>query len=285
MPDQPLLDPAPNAPDLDAVDGDPPEGTQRTYEDLLAESREISDADLLPDEPAFSHLGLAQVDPWVQPRPWHALIWPWGLSGLAEVLEVVALALIMFVGVRFVAHNYVVEGGSMLPTFENGEFVIVNRLAYREFDLTWIPGVDARWRPFGHPQPGDVVVFIYQEQPRERDFIKRVVGVPGQVVEVRNATLFVDGVPLDEPYIQAAPNYEFPATAVPPGKLLVFGDNRNNSFDSHLFGLIDESQVVGRADVRYWPFARFWMVEHRLGQAAQTLARTPSVIGTVLAWR
>ncbi|MDA0270988.1 MAG: signal peptidase I [Chloroflexi bacterium] len=243
--------------------------------------------DGVPEFPAQSHRGLTQLDPWAEPKAWYQVIWPWGLSGLAETLEVIALALVMFVGVRFVAHNYVVDGGSMLPTFEDGEFVIVNRLAYRSFDFSWVPGMDGRvWQPFGDPQPGDVIVFMYQQQPRERDFIKRVVGVPGQVVEVREGRLYVDGVALDEPYIEAPPNYAYPPTAVPPGQIFVLGDNRNNSFDSHLFGLVDQEVVVGRADIRYWPLGRFWMVDHHLGDAVGAAAsRAGEALEGVLVWR
>ncbi len=268
----------------DELPPDAPEATSGFDPDWDPATDDAPGDPVIVDEPAFSHLGLAQVDPFAVPRPWHAIVWPWGLSGLAETLEVVALALIMFVGVRFVAHNYVVDGASMLPTFENGEFVIVNRLAYRDFDLTWVPVVGGTFS-FGDPKPGDIVVFAYQTEPRERDFIKRVIAVPGQVVEVRDGVLFVDHEPLDEPYIQASPNYVYPLTAVPPGKLFVLGDNRNNSFDSHLFGLIDAEVVVGRADIRYWPFGRFWMVEHGLGAVASSVARALPETGTVAVWR
>jgi len=218
---------------------------------------------LAPPPPALvSHRGLVDFDPWTAPRK--RGLAAWGLAGLAETLEVVALALIMFMGVRVVAHNYIVDGASMAPTFQTRELVIVNRLAYREIDLSWLPG-GGTFRPFGKPEPGDVVVFLYQEQPRERDFIKRVIAVPGQTVEVRDGRVYVDGQPLAEPYIAAPPNYAMPSTLVPEGAVFVLGDNRNNSFDSHLFGVVDQSRLIGRAELRYWPFDRFWRVDHHLG--------------------
>lgn len=209
-----------------------------------------------------SHRGLTDFDPWAVSR--RRGIATWGLAGLAETLEVVALALIMFLGVRLVAHNYIVDGASMAPTFQSSELVIVNRLAYREIDLSWFPG-GGKFRPFGEPAPGDVVVFLYQEQPRERDFIKRVIAVPGQTVEIRDGHVYVDGRPLDEPYISAPPNYAMPKAVVPEGAVFVLGDNRNNSFDSHLFGMVDQSRLIGRAELRYWPLDRFWRVVHHLG--------------------
>ncbi len=242
-----------------------------------------------PEVSTFSHAGLQQLDPWVTPRPWYRVIWPWGLSGVIEVTEMVALALIMFIGVRTIAHNYVVEGGSMLPTFHDGDFVIVNRMAYRTIDLTWLPGVDEPWQPFGQPQAGDIIVFAYQLQPTERDFIKRVIAVPGQTVEVRDGRVHVDGVAIDEPYIEGAPNYTYPPTVVPPGKLFLLGDNRNNSFDSHQFGLVDQDVVIGRADIRYWPFDRFWRVQHALGSAVDgatsAVSRGAAVMEAGLIWR
>ncbi len=209
-----------------------------------------------------SHYGLTTFDPWSVPRK--RGLAAWGLAGIAETLEVVALALIMFMGVRVVAHNYIVDGASMAPTFQSSELVIVNRLAYREIDLSWLPG-GHKVRPFGKPEPGDVVVFLYQEEPRERDFIKRVIAVPGQTVEVRDGHVQVDGRALAEPYIAAPPNYAMPKMVVPEGTVFVLGDNRNNSFDSHLFGVIEQSRLIGRAELRYWPFDRFWRVNHHIG--------------------
>lgn len=233
---------------------------------------------------AFSHAGLSALDPWASERARTQANATWFLAGLVEVLDVVILAVAMFLCVRFVAHNYVVEGGSMLPTFHQSDLVIVNRLAYREFDLSWIPGVDDdAWRPFGSPQPGDVVVFEYSADPNQRDFIKRVIAVPGQTVEVVNGVVIVDGAPLDEPYISEPPNYTLPPTTVTPGKLFVLGDNRNNSLDSHVFGLVDQSTVIGRADFRYWPAERWGLVDHALADGVSFAARLGAGWGSRLA--
>ena len=213
----------------------------------------------------MSHGGLRDIDPWDVPdagEEARASRWPFDLSAVAEVLEVVALALFMFIAVRAVAQNFIVDGGSMEPNLSDGQLVIVNKLAYRSYDFSWLPGVDnGDWRPFGDPQPGDIVVFRFPQSP-DRDFIKRVIAVPGQVVEVLNDAVFVDGVRLDEPYIDEAPGYRFGPVPVPPGQLFVLGDNRNNSYDSHSWGMLDQDLVIGRADVRYWPLSAAGTLSH-----------------------
>jgi signal peptidase I len=149
----------------------------------------------------------------------------------------------------------------MEPTFHNGEMLIVNKVAYRSFDISWLPWSDnENWRPFGEPQPGDVVVFRFPQNP-SRDFIKRVVAVAGQTVEVRGGQVIVDGVVQDEPYLEEAPSYEYGPITVAEGQYFVLGDNRNNSYDSHAWGTLDKSFLIGRADIRYWPLDRAGRLE------------------------
>lgn len=234
----------------------------------------MTDSIALPDraldEPLFqpisvaTHDGLSDLDPWAPAaRPsWVRMLWPWGLAQVSETLEVIALAIIMFVAVRAVAQNFIVDGASMVPSFHNGELLIVNRLAYRTLDISWVPGVDDEsWRPFGEPEIGDVIVFKFPRDP-SRDFIKRVVALPGQTVEVREGTVYVDGVALDEPYITDPPAYAFGPETVPPGQLFVLGDNRNNSYDSHSWGMLEQSLIIGRADLRYWPLSEVGRITH-----------------------
>ncbi len=238
-----------------------------------------------PRAPFPTHAGLDDVDPWIPAPPRHPLraIWPWGLSQLSETLEVVALAILMFLAVRAVGQNFIVDGESMDPTFENNQLLIVNRLAYASFDLSWLPGVDNEaWRPFGEPEVGDVIVFAFPGD-LDRDFIKRIIAREGQTVSIDNGTVFVDGVPLDEPYIEQARagpfvgepwDGDFPEQTVPEGMLFVLGDNRHNSFDSRQWGMLPEDLVIGRADVRYWPFDQISLVEHHHQDAAVTAELT-----------
>jgi signal peptidase I len=214
--------------------------------------------------PFPTHAGLDDVDPWIPPPPRHPLhaLWPWGLSQLSETLEVVALAIIMFLAVRAVGQNFIVDGESMHPTFENNQLLIVNRLAYLSVDLSWIPGVDEHeWRPFGEPQTGDVVVFIFPGD-LSRDFIKRVIAREGQTVAIQRGVVIVDGIPLNEPYLEGRPEGDLAEQTVPEGMLFVLGDNRGNSFDSRMWGMLPEDLVIGRADIRYWPFNEIGIVQH-----------------------
>ena len=238
------------------------------------------DADRRPFAPlssgmARTHGGLADLDPWDErPGAPRRVRRDGGfrLESIAESLEVAALALFMFIAVRGVAQNYIVDGGSMLPNFHNGELVIVNKLAFSTYDISWLPfSDDSDWRPFGEPTPGDVVVFTFPQDPT-RDFIKRVIAVPGQTVEVRDGQVFVDGVPLDEPYLSEPPVYEYDAEVVPPGYVFVLGDNRNNSYDSHSWGMLPSDAIIGRAELRYWPLSQAGIIDqhrHDLAAAAE----------------
>ena len=257
---------------LDAMVTQPPADPGRLPQDL--DPREPTGAPppvrALAVASASSHAGLAERDPWAAPPPLAApderttlqRIWPFGMRTLAETLEVVALALLMFIIVRGVAQNFIVDGGSMEPNFQHADMVVVNKLAYRTFDFSWLPLVEEdAWRPFGAIEQGDVVVFAFPLGP-DRDFIKRVVALPWQTVEVRGGDVIVNGEVLDEPYLLHAPSYSFGPQTVPPGHVFVLGDARNNSYDSHSWGMLQQGLIIGRAELRYWPLDRFGIVGH-----------------------
>lgn len=107
---------------------------------------------------------------------------------------------------------------------------------------------------------GDIILFK-PPFPSEDPYLKRVIGLPGDTVTVEHGVVKVNGVELKEPYIKEAPKYTYGPVTVPEGKLLVLGDNRNNSYDSHYWGLLDRSAVEGRAWVRYWPLNRLKLLE------------------------
>ncbi|HEY3364458.1 MAG TPA: signal peptidase I [Symbiobacteriaceae bacterium] len=149
-----------------------------------------------------------------------------------------------------VAEARVVPTPSMVPTVLPGDRLLAEKLVYR----------------FTGPHRGDIIVFrppLSDENSRllstmglEDDFLKRVIGLPGDKVEIRDGKVLINGTPLTEPYIAAPPNYVFGPKVVPPGQLFVLGDNRNNSYDSHAWGFLDESAVRSRAVVRFWPPSR-----------------------------
>lgn len=167
-----------------------------------------------------------------------------GCVGFAvDTVETVLLALILFLGINAVSDRVRVENISMQPTLYSGEFVLVNKLAYK----------------LGSPHIGDIIVFPYPKDPQEK-YIKRVIGLPGDVVKVANGTVYVNNQPLDEPYIAAPPAYDGVWT-VPQGDLFVLGDNRNQSSDSHVWGYVPVDTVIGRALVIYWPFDKFRILD------------------------
>ncbi len=154
---------------------------------------------------------------------------------LLETLQTILLALVLYLLIDSVVARVRVENISMKPTLQSGEFILVNKLAYRI-------------GPLGH---GDIIVFHYPQNPAE-DYIKRVIGLPGDTVDVRNGTVYINGQGLDENYIAAKPQYDG-EWKVPQNGVFVLGDNRNQSSDSHSWGFVPLENIVGRALVIYWP--------------------------------
>jgi signal peptidase I len=183
---------------------------------------------------------------------------------IREIVETALIAVLIFVGVRSLVLNFKVDGSSMVPSLVNGEMLLVNKNAYESFDLyslvDWLPGVDhagaKEIQPFDGPNRGDVVVFdppVTSSKP----YIKRIIGLPGETIEIRNGRVFVDGIMLEEPYLDGnetdcGPRSCEPVT-VPEGHVYVLGDNRSNSSDSRFFGTVEISSILGKAWITYWP--------------------------------
>lgn len=182
---------------------------------------------------------------------------------LRELAETVILALLIFLLVRAAVQNFQVEGSSMEPSLHDGLYLLVNKALYFEVNLETVhkflpfidPGDDPTRYVLRRPRRGDVIVFRAPDQQPgspERDFIKRIIGEPGETVEVRNGTVFIDGKPLEEPYIQEPGGQDFGPETVPPGHYFVLGDNRSNSFDSRSFGMLPRENIIGQAWFSYW---------------------------------
>lgn len=165
-----------------------------------------------------------------------------GKGVLRETIETVAIALIFYLLIRMVVSNYWVDGNSMEPNLHNGQYVLVDKVSYR----------------FGAPQRGDVIVLV--PPVPDEDYVKRIVGLPGETVEVWQGQVLIDGVVLHEPYTARPPSYAMQAVRVGDGQYFVLGDNRNASSDSHIWGLLPEDMIVGRAWVIYWPPAAWGTV-------------------------
>jgi signal peptidase I len=193
-------------------------------------------------------------------------------SGLREFALLTLAALVIAIVLKtFVVQAFYIPSISMVPTLEVGDRILVNRLAYRFGDIERGDVV-----VFADPSPdgthdrgvvGGVVHFLAQGigivRPDDDDFIKRVIGLPGEVVEMRRGTVFVDGVPLDEQYVnEDDPSAaDLPPTSVPDGMLFVMGDNRNHSGDSRYqppagLGFVPIDRVIGKAVVVIWPPSR-----------------------------
>lgn len=141
----------------------------------------------------------------------------------------------------FAVASFYIPSGSMEPTLHENDRVIADRFSYT-FNLR-------------RPQCGDIIIFRYPEDPKV-DYIKRVIGVPGDVVEIRLGEVLVNGEPLQENYIAESPHYDLEPTPVPDGEYFVLGDNRNRSRDSHIWGFVPQRNLVGEALVIYWPVQR-----------------------------
>ena len=194
---------------------------------------------------------------------------------LQSLLLTLFLAAIVFVLIYTSFQNYQVEGTSMSPNVEDGQFIIVNKAAYRRVNIK--PISDWLWfldrdkdgyvEPFGEPQRGEVIVFNRDADPG-RNFIKRVIGMPGETIEVcgqgnrtsdlcqgaESGAVFIDGTRLDESYLPRLGNRGVPSTHIQPGNYFVFGDERVNSFDSRAWGMLPRENIIGKAWFSYFPF-------------------------------
>jgi len=183
-------------------------------------------------------------------------------STTREYFESIVVAVILALFIRtFVVQAFKIPTGSMEPNLLVGDHLLVNKFVFAPA----ASGIERAVLPMRPIQRGDVVVFKFPEEP-ERDFIKRVIGLPGDTVELRSRRVFINGQPLEEPYA----HYVFAASAdesasfdvrerygpvtVPPGHYFMMGDNRDNSQDSRYWGFLPEHYVKGRALMIYWSF-------------------------------
>ncbi|MBU1105624.1 MAG: signal peptidase I [Candidatus Riflebacteria bacterium] len=157
--------------------------------------------------------------------------------GLRDWAKDFARALVFFLVLQtYVVQGFVIEGACMEPELHSREKIIVNKMIYK----------------FEEPEVGEVVVFSYPLEP-EKDFIKRVVGVPGDMIEIKEGYLYRNGRLMKEPFVKEYVFGTYGPQRVPDGKICVMGDNRNNSHDSRSWGLLERTMVKGRAELKFWP--------------------------------
>jgi signal peptidase I len=165
-------------------------------------------------------------------------------SVFRELAITLVLAVVIFLAYHAVAQTSVVDGSSMLPGLENGQRLIVSKAAYF----------------FSEPQRGDVII-VYPPIDPGKEYVKRLIGLPGDTVEVKDHQVYVNGVALKEPYIKSAPNYTMEPFEVPSDNYFVMGDNRNNSYDSRYGWTVTRNKIVGEVWLRYWPFSDFGLIQ------------------------
>ncbi|MBI5664145.1 MAG: signal peptidase I [Nitrospirae bacterium] len=208
-------------------------------------------------------------------------------SKLREYVEAIVIAVCLALLIRaFVVQAFKIPSGSMIPTLLIGDHILVNKFTYG----VTIPLTDNRVLIFNQPKRGDVIVFSFPKNKEMeectstsknistrlsnawssgnpfylfkddcKDFIKRVIGVGGDKIEVRNKIVYVNGVPLEEPYaihsdlnIEGSPRDNFGPFTVPRGSFFAMGDNRDQSYDSRFWGVVDMDEIKGKAFIMYW---------------------------------
>ncbi len=195
-----------------------------------------------------------QLEPQIEEEEETAVNWDAAKSVLREIAETVLLTVVIFLLIQTVVRNFRVVGTSMEPNLHDGQYLIVDKISYR----------------LGKIQRGDVIVFEPPNRPGE-DYVKRVIALPGELVEVRNGQVFVNGQPLDEPYVARPGGYSMKPRRVGPDELFVLGDNRNSSSDSHNWGMLPRDKVVGKAWISYWPPSQWGVIPRDAPAASATV--------------
>jgi signal peptidase I len=162
---------------------------------------------------------------------------------LVDILETLLLSVALFFLINAISARIKIDGSSMEPNLHNRELVIVSKINYR----------------LGEPERGDVVVFDFPQNITE-EYIKRIIGLPGDEIKIEHGEVFVNGVNISEPYVMAKTYYEG-EWIVPESALFVLGDNRNNSSDSHNWGMVPIENVIGEALFIYWPPSAWGLIK------------------------
>lgn len=163
---------------------------------------------------------------------------------LREIGITILIAIVIFALFRVTLQGYTVRYSCMLPNIEDGEWIMVSKASYFSSD----------------PEHGEVIVFKHDGS--QFPYIKRVIAVPGDTVEVRDNKVFINGIPLEEEYIMEPPHYNMPPKTIPDNEYFVLGDNRNNSNDSHNGWTVPRDNIIGKAWLVYWPLNKWGPVKH-----------------------
>jgi len=160
---------------------------------------------------------------------------------LRDTLLTIILTVIIFFLVQATVQVSIVNGSSMEPYLHDGQRLVVNKAIYR----------------LDHPERGDIIIFHPPHNAGATPFIKRVIGLPGDTVEIKKGTVYINGDPLDEPYIKELPAYTLSKEEISGNSYFVLGDNRNNTSDSHVWGTVPRTNIIGKAWLSIWPPERW----------------------------
>ena len=177
-----------------------------------------------------------------------------------DIIEALVLAVVVFMLLQTTVRNFKVDGSSMDPTLEHGQYLLVNRLLYLQIDMDRLSKIVPFWQANGQssrfairaPKRGEIIVFQFPRDP-SKDFVKRVVGLPGEVIEMKDGRVVVDGAVLEEPYLTAKDHTNKDQVKLGEGEYYVLGDNRTRSNDSRSWGPVPEANLRGKVWMVYWP--------------------------------
>lgn len=164
---------------------------------------------------------------------------------IRDILITIVIAVVVFLGLRLTIGTFEVYGTSMVPNIYPSDYILADKVSYH----------------FRGPERGEVII-LNSPQQSEKDLIKRVIGLPGDTVEIKDNKVSINGVIINEPYIKEPIKYDYAKHTIPLDSYFVLGDNRNISADSHSGWFLTSDDIIGRAMVIYWPFSRMSIIEH-----------------------
>ena len=167
------------------------------------------------------------------------------MKHVRDIVITILTALVVFVVLQITVGSFKVYGLCMLPNIQHGDYILVNKISYLSHK----------------PERGEVVIFHSPRNP-DTDLVKRIIGLPGDTVEVKNHKVYINGIPLTENYVMEPPNYNYPLQTIPADHYFVLGDNRNNSADSHTGWLLPTENIIGKAWLCYWPPPHMTAIGH-----------------------
>ena len=159
---------------------------------------------------------------------------------LHEIIWIVVFALIIYGGLSFTVQHYRIEQTCMIPNIDPGERLAISKISYRVHD----------------PERGDIITLHPPQDPASIPYIKRIIGLPNETIEIKDGATYIDGARLEEPYLQEPMDQPFEAVTIPPDHYFVMGDNRCVSADSRSWGAVPRENIIGKAWLRYWPLDR-----------------------------